>query len=489
MAGSGTGGDSSGTGGAGSYLGEVVIEEGEVGQCDVDGVVESTHVGFGGVGYLNSENTSGASVEWAVDVGEPGTYSFEFAYANESGDRPADVLVDGAVAATGLSFPSTSSWSSWSSASVEVPLAVGKNRIVLRANSASGLANIDSLKVTGAAVRGANCSDAGTGGSTGGMGPVPPCATNEISACDEGATEISCHFGGEPGDYRVTLELGGDESGEMFVDAEMHRRMLGDTSTAAGEVRRYSFVTNVRVYEGQPLDPDQKGSSTGSPGLDIYVRGQQPKLVSICHEPVSPAPKVWIAGDSTVCDQSGTDFSGWGQHLPRFFDGSVSVANYADSGESSGSFLNGAKLWHAIVAGWTAGDWVFIQLGHNDKNATASTFESNLREMVTQAKAAGVHPVLVTPISRSGPSLESQHVNSTGANLPQIIRDLAEDEGVPVLDLTVTTWQWLQTIDWTSYFALGTDRTHPNPRGAAVIAGFVADAIREQDLGLGDHLR
>jgi lysophospholipase L1-like esterase len=80
-------------------------------------------------------------------------------------------------------------------------------------------------------------------------------------------------------------------------------------------------------------------------------------------------------------------------------------------------------------------------------------------------------------------------VNSTGANLPQIIRDLGTSENVPVIDLTVTTWNWLETVDWTQYFALGTDRTHTNPKGAAAISGFVRDAIRAQDLPLAAYLR
>jgi lysophospholipase L1-like esterase len=498
--GSNTGGTSNSAGGAGgSFSTEVLIEEGELGQCELDGVVESTNGGFSGDGYLNSDNVAGASIEWALSVGQAGTYALEFTYANATEARPADVLVDGVVAKAGVPFALTPSWSDWSSATVDVTLAAGENRVVLRATNAVGLANIDSLKVTGASVSAADCASmggtggvSGTGGSPGGTGGnegVPGCATNQLAACSEGANEIACHFGGEPGDYRVTVELGGDAAGDMVVDAEMYRRMLGQTTTAAGQGRRYSFVTNVRVYEGQPLDPDQKGSSKGIPGLDVYVRGAHPELVSICHERVIPAPKVWIAGDSTVCDQAGTDYSGWGQHLPQFFESPVSIANYADSGESSVSFLNGTKLWKAITAGWKSGDWVLIQLGHNDKNVTAATFEANLRQMIVQAKAAGVRPVLVTPISRAGTALDSQHVSSTGANLPQIIRDLGAEAGVPVLDLTVTTWQWLQTVDWKTYFALGTDRTHTNHQGAEVIAGFVADAIRDQQLELAEHLR
>lgn len=491
-AGNCTGGTAAGGGAgtSGSFSNEVLIEEGQLGQCAVDGVVESTNSGFSGKGYLNSDNVAGASAEWALSVGQEGTYSLEFAYANASEERPADVLVGGVVAKAGVLFAFTPSWSDWSSATVDVTLAAGENRVLLVATTAAGLANIDSLKVTGASVSAIDCS--GTGGSTGGTGgnePVSACATNELATCSQGENEIACHFGGEPGDYRVTVELGGEAAGDMLVDAEMRRRMLGQTTTAAGESRRYSFVTNVRVYEGQPVDPDQKGSSKGTPGLDVYVRGAHPELASICHERVVPAPKVWIAGDSTVCDQASADYSGWGQHLPQFFESPVSIANYADSGESSVSFLSGAKLWKAIAAGWKPGDWVLIQLGHNDKSVTAATFEANLKQMVVEAKTAGVRPVLVTPISRAGTALESQHVSTTGAKLPQIVRDLGAEEGVPVLDLTVTTWQWLQTVDWKAFFALGTDRTHTNHAGAEVIAGFVADAIRDQQLELAEHLR
>jgi lysophospholipase L1-like esterase len=271
----------------------------------------------------------------------------------------------------------------------------------------------------------------------------------------------------------------------MYVEAETNRRMLGPTKTAAGQPQRFSFSVNVRQPEGQPVQQ----VPAGTPGLDVYIRGANPKLTSICYRAQKPAPKLWIAGDSTVCDQDSLAFGGWGQHLPQFFRSPVSVANYADSGESSASFLGSSRLWGAIKAGWLSGDWVLIQLGHNDKTISASAFRSNLTTMVTQAKAAGVNPILFTPISRAGTSLAQQHVNSTGANLPQIIRDLGKSQNVPVVDLTVTTSDWLEGVDWKQYFAQGTDRTHTSPLGAGVVAGFVRDGIRAQHLALETHLR
>jgi lysophospholipase L1-like esterase len=272
----------------------------------------------------------------------------------------------------------------------------------------------------------------------------------------------------------------------MYVDAETFRRMLPVTTTTAGATKRFAFGVNVRQPEGQPV----QAVSAGTPGLQIYIRGTSPQLTAICAKSLNPTPKVWIAGDSTVCDQDSIDYGGWGQHLPRFLGLPVTVANYADSGESSGSVLNSAKMWGAIKAGWKTGDWAFVQLGHNDKDTSAATFQSNMTAYVTQAKAAGVNVVLLTPISRVGYTLANEHVNSTGANLPQIIRDIGKSQNVPVIDLTVTTWNWLQTLsDWKPYFALGTDRTHTNHEGADIIAGFVRDAIRTQNIGLKAYLR
>jgi lysophospholipase L1-like esterase len=345
----------------------------------------------------------------------------------------------------------------------------------------------------GGAANGGAGPAAGAGGAllsagAGGSAPqdVPPCATNQLSKCS--GSPLACHFGGDPGNYEVTVELGGASAGETEVEAEYYRRMLTQTTTA-GETKRFSFVTNVRVYEGEPLRPDQDGTSKGIPGLDVYFRGTSPRPVSICYQTKTNPLMLWIEGDSTVTDQESTDYSGWAQHLPQHFLSPISVANYADSGESSSSVLASAKLWPVIKKGMKSGDWVMVQLGHNDKDISAAAFKANMTTMVKDVKAAGAHMILVTPISRVGYTLADEHVNSTGANLPQIIRDLGKSEDVPVIDLTVTTWNWLQTIKWQDYFALGTDHTHTNPKGADIVSGFVRDAVKVQVPELAKYLR
>jgi lysophospholipase L1-like esterase len=345
----------------------------------------------------------------------------------------------------------------------------------------------------GDALGGGGATAGGTGiGGAGGVGggalepAVAACAMNQTARCT-GTSPIKCDFAGGVGDYLVTVEIGGDAAGSTEVEAESNRQMLGTVATAAGEKKRFSFVANVRDPEGQPVQDVPRGT----PGLQVSVRGSAPQLSSICATPVTAMPKLWVAGDSTVCDQSDTQYAGWAQHLPQYFRAPISVANYADSGESSSSVLNSAAMWGAIKAGWKAGDWVLVQVGHNDKTVSTATFQANINSYVTQAKAAQVNIVLCTPISRQGGSLASQHQSSGGADIPQIIRDVGKSENVPVIDLTTLTWNWLQEVgsDWPKYFALGTDRTHPNPAGAEIVAGFTRDAISEQKLKLGDYLR
>jgi len=337
----------------------------------------------------------------------------------------------------------------------------------------------------------AGTSSAGSAGTSSagsaGLSSVNPCVVNQLSKCS--GVPVACHFGGDPGNYSVTVELGGAEAGETEIEAEYFRRMLTQKN-AAGESKRFSFVTNVRVYEGEPLRPDQDGTtSKGIPGLDIYFRGANPRPLSVCYEKQAKPIMLWIEGDSTVTDQEDPNYSGWGQHLPQHFLAPISVANYADSGESSSSVLSSPKLWPTIKAGMKAGDWVMVQLGHNDKDITAAAFKNNLGKMVADAKAAGAHMILVTPISRVGYTLAAEHISSAGANLPQIIRDLGKSENVPVIDLTVTTWNWIQTIKWQDYFALGTDHTHTNQKGADIVSGFVRDAVKAQIPELSAYLR
>jgi lysophospholipase L1-like esterase len=340
-----------------------------------------------------------------------------------------------------------------------------------------------------------NGSESGTSNDAAAMHPpVGPNPDSVTRMKCTGTAPISCHFGGQPGNYDVTVVLGGSSAANTIVQAETERLMLNATATSAGQTKRFSFTVNVRQPEGQPIE----AVPPGTPGLDLYFLGnanEPPALDSIGFAPASKPSMVYIAGDSTVCDQSDSNYAGWGQMLPAYFDYPVSVANYADSGESSTSFVRSASLFGAITSRLKAGDWVLIQLGHNDKTDTATEYHDNMTKLVTGVKDKGGFPVLVTPVARAqfnGNVVAPQHINGTGANLPQIIKQVAAEQNVPVLDLLARTITWLTQLGprgWQPYHALGTDATHTNRAGAAVEAGFVHDLIQSGLPSLAGHLR
>jgi lysophospholipase L1-like esterase len=298
-----------------------------------------------------------------------------------------------------------------------------------------------------------------------------------------GTAPIHCHFDVAPGTYDVTAVLGGSTAGSTVVTAEARRTMLGATTTAAGERKTERFTVNVRNPEGQPT------GDTGSRGLDLYFGGSAPRLSDLTVTPVRTR-QLFLAGDSTVCDQHVRPYTGWGQMFPQFFTQGLSVANYADSGESSGSFLSNSRLFPTMRPLINDGDVVLIQFGHNDKQTNASTFRSNLTRLIDGVKAEGGTPVLVTPLVRRNFNSDGTlnngtalHVNGVGVNLPAEMRRLAQEKGVGLIDLTALSKRLVEQMGPEGSKALfltneAGDNTHLSERGGTEFARLVLGELR-----------
>lgn len=113
-----------------------------------DGTVESEHAGFIGVGYVNSADAVGASIEWTVPADAAGPALLDFRYANGSGNPlPVDIVVNGVTVTSGFTFVDTGAWATWAVASEVVELAAGSNTIELVATTDEGGPNYDQLNV------------------------------------------------------------------------------------------------------------------------------------------------------------------------------------------------------------------------------------------------------------------------------------------------------------------------------------------------------
>ncbi|CAM5280721.1 rhamnogalacturonan acetylesterase [Streptomyces atroolivaceus] len=301
-----------------------------------------------------------------------------------------------------------------------------------------------------------------------------------------GTSPIVCHVDVPPGNYTVSALLGGSTPGSTSVLVEARRTMLAETPTQAGRHALRTFTVNVREPEGQPTDP------TGTPGLDIRFEGAAPQLSGLKVTPAHRTPQILLAGDSTVCDQWYVPYAGWGQELTQFLRRGISVANYADSGESTQSFLDNPLLFDALEARIRRGDLVLIQLAHNDKTTTAAAYRANLTAMAERVVAQGGRPVFVTPIVRrrfnSDGTLNGVALHVTGqADLPAEMRSLAEELDVPLVDLTAMSQELVERLGPVESRGLyltdvNGDNTHTSVHGATRYATLVVGALKDQRL-------
>ena len=332
-----------------------------------------------------------------------------------------------------------------------------------------------------------------------GLAAPPAAAGPDQRAQCLGSAPIRCHYDYPPGHYDVTVVLGDDgEAGETTVLAEQRRTMLGTVSTAAGTLTTYRFTVNVRDPEGEPTGD----GGVGTPGLDLVFTGPAPRLHAIDIAAAQPRA-LYLIGDSTVCDQPGAPYAGWGQELPRFFGPGLSVANYADSGESTGSFLSVDALWPTMEPLITSNDYVLIQLAHNDKQVTKDVYQANLVTLVRGVAARGGTPVLVTPPVRrwfTDDRLNSTGliVNNLGVDLPAAMREVAADQGVALIDLTEKSRDLVESLgpvdSGVIYLTADrdgvNDKTHFSEYGATELARLVVEGAREAGLtGVTDFLR
>ncbi len=102
---------------------------------------ESTNAGFTGRGYVGGWNTNGTSLDFYVNQNTAGTKKVTFRYAAAAGNASRYVKVNGVVVSANLVFTSTSSWSTYGTVSVSIPLNAGSNTIQLGYDSTLGNSN------------------------------------------------------------------------------------------------------------------------------------------------------------------------------------------------------------------------------------------------------------------------------------------------------------------------------------------------------------
>lgn len=219
--------------------------------------------------------------------------------------------------------------------------------------------------------------------------------------------------------------------------------------------------------------------------------------------------RIFWAADSTVQTNNIMTYpqTGIGQVFSLFITDGITVVNHAKNGRSTKSFIDEGRL-QKIDEEIGAGDYLFIQFGHNDEKQEDpsrytepfSTYMENLQTYINVARKHGAYPVLITPLERRC-FVDEKHLGM-GAHSDYVaaMKQTAEQCNVPLVDLYSMSRSQLKKAGelasrkWYMYFPAGeyknypegkADNTHLRYDGAVMYAGLIAKGLKE----LGGHYK
>lgn len=309
------------------------------------------------------------------------------------------------------------------------------------------------------------------------------------------------------GNYRVKVVLGNDVSESITtVKAENRRLMLENIRVPKGESSAHTFLVNIRNYRLErgdtvKINPREYRKLIWDDKLTLEFNGENPSVRNITIEPADDVPTIFLAGNSTVVDEALEPWCGWGQMFTRFLTPEVAVANYAESGQAANTFVSSQRL-EKLLSKIRKGDYLFIEFGHNDQKQKGegkgpfTSYKSDLKYLADKAREKGALPVLITPMHRRFFDENGSVINTHG-EYPAAVRQLAQEENIPLIDLTAMSavlyeaWGAEGSKNAFVHFSPGTfpgqkdalaDNTHFNPYGGYQIARCILKGIVDGEI-------
>ena len=235
-------------------------------------------------------------------------------------------------------------------------------------------------------------------------------------------------------------------------------------------------------------------------------------------------PVLFLVGNSTM--RTGTLGNGnngqwgWGYYAHEYFDeNKITVENQALGGTSSRTFYN--RLWPEVLKGIKPGDWVLIELGHNDNGPydsgrarasipgigkdslnvtiketgvkeTVYTYGEYMRRFIHDVKAKGAHALLCSLTPRNAwDDKDSTIITRVNKTFGLWAKQVAEEENVPFIDLNEISARKFEKFGKEKVkYMFYLDRIHTSRFGARVNAESAIEGIRNyKGLELASYLK
>ena len=226
-------------------------------------------------------------------------------------------------------------------------------------------------------------------------------------------------------------------------------------------------------------------------------------------------PVLFLVGNSTMRTGTRGDGNngqwGWGYYAHEYYDSNkITVENLALGGTSPRTFYT--DLWAPIAAAIRPGDYVFLELGHNDnepknqvrerasykpegvlsiaedsivrinkstnKLDTIYTFGGYTRRFINEVRAKGGIPVLFTLTPRNAYEADGKTIQRKLSDFTPAIFAIGKEMCVPVIDLNDISAKKLEKYGpWKTDYHFFLDKIHSSAFGAMMNARSAAEGI------------
>lgn len=214
---------------------------------------------------------------------------------------------------------------------------------------------------------------------------------------------------------------------------------------------------------------------------------------------------IHVIGDSTVATYQSKYYpqTGWGQVIGSFFNSNqVNINNVAIGGRSSKTFYTDGRL-ASLKSSVKAGDYIFIQFGHNDRyfgsnarQVPLDSFSYFLKIYLDSAKSWNAIPVLVSPMVMNAWASNGTMRNvftENGSDYRGVMETLAKEQDVAFVDLNMRSYEdckkWGQTYitsflyhsydstDYPNWPSGSSDGTHFQENGSVSNSRWIANEV------------
>ncbi len=299
--------------------------------------------------------------------------------------------------------------------------------------------------------------------------------------------------------YRVTatvttLDPARDATATLYT--ERKHPIYTDRKIEAGKTSEEVFtirVTPIYYEKSTPKGLIEDGM------VNVCVAGDNTALAALKIEQIKTAPTLWVLGDSTVTDGNTTlpffrlqNYTGVGTGLTKYLPSDIAMVNEGEGGLSAVD----NNHFNVVKDRIQAGDWMYVEYGHNHKDDGPAGYKSALEKYYTVCEQKGANLLIVSPIERINTFVDNEYKHTldsfarTGEDFVQEKLD-AGKTNIAFVDLNKTSYEFYNRITRENnndpnmikfYFCTltggSTDQTHPNDAGAENLAYCFFEAAK-----------